>query len=82
MRLALLLVLLGPVIMDRDGCGHAFIDEPETCMAICQAKLGRRPFKVDILGKTGADQWRVCACYTSRAVVVDDLPAPVEQTNP
>jgi len=61
MRLVLLLTLLGPVAMKGSpGCQE--IDETETCMEICRAKLGRRPFMVEVLGRTGKDQWRTCAC--------------------
>lgn len=78
MRLLIFLALLGPVATDR--CGD--VDEKETCMVICKAKLGKRPFMVEVLGKTGADQWRTCACYMDRKVVVDDLPTPVEKEKP
>jgi hypothetical protein len=74
----LMLVLLGPVVTRGEGCDKA-VDEHETCMEICRAKIGRRPLQVEVLGRTGADQWRTCACYMDRTVVVDDLPVPVEK---
>jgi hypothetical protein len=74
----MILTLLGPVVMKGQG-GCEEVDEVETCMSICKIKTGRRPFRVETLGRTGADRWRVCACYTTRQVVVDDLPAPAEK---
>lgn len=78
----MLLVLLGPVVNSStsDCDGRPIANEQETCMEICKAKLGRRPFMVEVLGRTGADQWRTCACYMTRTVVVDDLPPPVEKS--
>lgn len=71
--------LLGPVVTESNDCQtRTVVNEEKTCVAICRAKLGREPLRVDVLGRTGLDQWRVCGCYLDRKVVVDDLPAPAE----
>lgn len=78
-HLLLMLVLMGPVVTRWDGCdGKYYIDEEATCQKLCQIKTGKFTYKVEVLGRTGRDQWRVCACYTERTIVVDDLPMPVE----
>jgi hypothetical protein len=70
MRLILAVaVVLAPITV-TDKCGN--VDEEKTCRRICEVKLGKRIYHSEVVGKSGNDLHRTCACYPERILVTDE----------
>jgi len=65
------MLVLAPAVLVRNKCGD--VDEVASCRKICEHKLpGKRIYHSEVVGTTGDDGHRTCACYPERYVVVYD----------